>query len=199
MVVGTNFRFGRDRVGDVGTLRAEGTRHGFEVDAVELLRGEGTPVSSSVIRRYLAAGDVEAAEEALSRPFELRGMVVGGDGRGHALGYPTANLSFDTDLAVPARGVYAAMVRVAGAIHPAVVNVGVRPTFGGDELTVEAHLLDFGGDLYGRMVAILFRYRLREERRFEAIDELVAQIGKDASASRRLLSEGVNGGLRPAT
>lgn len=186
LVVGTNFRFGLDRAGDVETLRREGARHGFEVDAVELLRGEGTPVSSSAIRAMLAAGDVEAARAALGRPFELRGMVVGGDGRGRDLGFPTANLAWDEGLAVPARGVYAAEVWVEGTGYAAVVNVGVRPTFGGD-FTVEAHLLDFAGDLYGKTMGVLFVARLRDERRFENSGELVSQIGRDVETARRRL------------
>ena len=112
VVVGTNFRFGRNREGDVSVLRHEGIRHGFQVDAVELLRGEGTTVSSSAIRSLLSAGDVEDVEHALGRPFELRGLVVAGDGRGRGIGFPTANLSFSDELAVPARGVYAVLVKV---------------------------------------------------------------------------------------
>lgn len=187
VVVGTNFRFGMDRAGDVETLRGEGARHGFEVDAVELLRGESTAVSSTVIRALLAEGNVTAAEEALGRPFELRGMVAAGDGRGRSVGFPTANLSFLDELMVPAKGVYAGEAAMGATSQPAVINVGVRPTFGGKVLTVEAHLLDFEGDLYGRSIAIRFKCRLRNEIRFESIDELAAQIGEDVAAARRLL------------
>jgi riboflavin kinase/FMN adenylyltransferase len=187
VVVGTNFRFGRDREGDVASLRAEGTGNGFEVDAVELLRGDGATVSSSAIRSLLSAGDVGGAENALGRPFELRGVVVVGDGRGTSIGFPTANLSFPGEIAVPARGVYAVQVKRANAVFPGVVNVGVRPTFGGEVLTVEAHLLGFDGDLYGEELRVDFKHRLRDERRFAGVDELVVQIRSDVEeAGRRL-------------
>ena len=187
VVVGTNFRFGRDREGDVTALREEGTRHGFEVDAVELLRGDGATVSSSAIRGLLVAGDVEGVAGALGRPFELRGRVVAGDGRGHAIGFPTANLSFPDGMALPARGVYAAKVDVGNESISGVANVGVRPTFGGEALTVEVHLLGFDDDLYGQTLGVHFRYRLRDERRFAGVDELVAQITRDAEEAKRLL------------
>ena len=187
IVVGTNFRFGRDRAGDVKSLQAEGTRHGFEIDAVELLRGDGTTVSSSVIRSLLTEGDVVAAEKALGRPFELRGLVVAGDGRGKTIGIPTANLSFAQEMTVPARGVYAVRVKLGRKSIPGVVNVGVRPTFGGEDLTVEVHLLDFEGDLYGQTLGVAFHHRLRDEQRFAGVDELVQQINKDVKTARGLL------------
>ena len=187
VVVGTNFRFGRNREGDVSVLRHEGIRHGFQVDAVELLRGEGTTVSSSAIRSLLSVGDVEDVEHALGRPFELRGLVVAGDGRGRGIGFPTANLSFSDELAVPARGVYAVLVKAGDRLVPGVANVGVRPTFGGELLTVEVHLLDFDDDLYGQTLGVNFKYRLRDELRFSGVDELVAQIAKDAEEARRRL------------
>jgi riboflavin kinase/FMN adenylyltransferase len=189
VVIGTNFRFGRDREGDVGALREEGIRHGFEVDAVELLRGDGATVSSSAIRSLLAAGDVEGVESALGRPFELRGLVVPGDGRGETIGFPTANLSFSDEMAVPARGVYAVQVSMGDRLIPGVVNVGVRPTFGGEVLTVEVHLLGFQGDLYGQTLGVRFKHRLREEIRFSGVDQLVAQIEGDIALARRLLGE----------
>jgi len=189
VVIGSNFRFGRDREGDVGALREEGTRHGFEVDAVELLRGDGATVSSSAIRSLLAAGDVEGVESALGRPFELRGLVVPGDGRGKTIGFPTANLSFSDEMAVPARGVYAVEVSMGDRLTPGVVNVGVRPTFGGEVLTVEVHLLGFQGDLYGQTLGVRFKHRLREEIRFSGVDLLMAQIEGDIALARRLLGE----------
>jgi len=190
VVVGTNFRFGRDRAGDVASLQREGTRHGFEVDALELLRGDGAAVSSSAIRSLLHEGDAEGAERALGRPFELRGVVVTGDGRGRTIGFPTANLSFSEEMAVPARGVYASQVRVGDVFVPGVVNVGVRPTFGGETLTVEVHLLGFDGDLYGQKLGVCFKHRLRDERRFADVDALVVQINKDVDEARRVLGEG---------
>ena len=189
VVIGTNFRFGRDREGDVAALQEEGARHGFEVDAVELLRGDGATVSSSTVRSLLFAGDVEGVESALGRPFELRGLVVAGDGRGKSIGFPTANLSFSDELAVPARGVYAVGVMMGDRLVPGVVNVGVRPTFGGESLTVEVHLLDFQDDLYGQTLAVRFKHRLRDEIRFSGVDLLVTQIEGDVALARQLLGE----------
>ena len=191
IVVGTNFRFGRDRAGDVAALRQEGGRSGFEVDAVELLRGDGAAVSSSGIRSLLEQGDVDGAEQALGRPYELRGLVVRGDGRGHSIGFPTANLSFSEQMAIPARGVYVAQVGVGGSVVPGVVNIGVRPTFAGENFTVEVHLLGFGEDLYGRTLALHFKHRLRDEIRFAGVKELVAQIKTDVREARRLLGKGI--------
>lgn len=193
VVIGTNFRFGRDREGDVAALREEGNRHGFEVDAVELLRGDGATVSSSAIRSLLSAGDVEGAESALGRPFELRGLVVAGDGRGKTIGFPTANLSFSDEMAVPARGVYAVEANLGDVLLPGVVNVGVRPTFGGEALTVEVHLLGFDGDLYGRTLGVRFKHRLRDEIRFSGVEQLVAQIEEDVALARRLAGERYGG------
>jgi riboflavin kinase/FMN adenylyltransferase len=189
VVVGSNFRFGLDRAGDVAGLQREGDHHGFVVDAVDLLRGDGTAVSSSAIRAFLQAGDVEAAGAALGRPFELRSTVITGDGRGHVIGFPTANLSVETGMAIPRRGVYVARVQLASREVPAVVNVGTRPTFGGEGLTVEAHLIGIEEDLYGRRVTVRFIHRLRDERRFGDVDDLIAQIGQDVDNARRFLGE----------
>lgn len=189
VVVGTNFRFGLNRAGDVAALQTEAARHGFEVDAVELLRGDGAAVSSSAIRALLDGGDVEGAAQKLGRPYELRGVVEAGDGRGRTIGFPTANLSFSEELAVPARGVYAVRVIVGHLLIPGVVNIGVRPTFGGGGLVVEVHLLDFDGDLYGRQLSVQFHARLRDEQRFGGIDELVAQLDRDVETARESLGE----------
>jgi len=189
IVVGTNFRFGLDRAGDVAALQKEGSRHGFEVEAVELLRGAGTAMSSSAIRSLLGEGDVEGAARALGRPFELRGVVVTGDGRGHTIGFPTANLAFSEELVVPARGVYAVGVSLGDISVPGLANVGVRPTFGGESLTVEVHLLGFDGDLYGQALGVSFLHRLRDEQSFAGADELVSQINRDVEEARKLLGE----------
>lgn len=186
VAVGSNFRFGHDRAGDVDTLRTGGASYGFEVDVVPLLEGHG-PLSSSSIREMVTAGRVGEARQALGRAFELRGAVVAGDRRGRSIGFPTANVRLPAGMAIPARGVYAARARVGARLHPAVVNVGVRPTFdGGDEL-IEAHLLDFEDELYGRSIGILFERRLRPEQKFAGVDELVAQIERDVRAAREVL------------
>jgi riboflavin kinase/FMN adenylyltransferase len=191
VVVGTHFRFGRNRQGNVDVLRELGGRLGFEVVPVEPVLHDGLPVSSSRIREAVARGDVEEAERMLGRPLFVDGRVVEGDGRGRALGIPTANLEVfgETQLA---RGVYAGRCVVPEVDPPGqnrcVVNVGHRPTFGGSTTTFEAHLLDFEGDLYGRRLRVELMSRLRDERRFESPEALAGQIRLDIDRARKLQS-----------
>jgi riboflavin kinase/FMN adenylyltransferase len=147
---------------------------------------DGLTVSSTEVRAALQRGAVDRAARLLGRAYALSGTVVEGAGRGRTLGFPTANLRTDRPPLV-APGVYACRATVRGGEHPAVVNVGVRPTFGGDQLAVEAHLLDFKDHLYGARVRLAFVARLREERRFPSADALVTQIRADADAARRRL------------
>lgn len=172
VVTGEDFRFGAGRRGDVELLR----RLGFEVRPVQLLEG----VSSSRIRELVRGGDVRGAAALLGRPFELEGLVVAGDQRGGTLGFPTANLALDPYALVPAYGIYAG--EALG--HRAAASVGVNPHYGGSERRVEAFLLDFEGDLYGRRLRLELWERLREERAFAREDELVAQIAQDVEAAR---------------
>ncbi len=193
VVVGENFRFGHLAVGDVGTLSSIGLDRGLEVDVVELLTLDGEALSSTHIRRRLATGDVEWAAVALGRPHVIDGVVVQGEGRGRSIGIPTANVSVSPHMQLPANGVYAGHVEIAphyagGARRvPAVTNVGVRPTFGGETFTVETHLLDFESDLYGVRLGVELAHRLREERRFANPEGLVAQIRADIDEGRELL------------
>ncbi len=187
VAVGADFRFGKDRSGDVEELRDLGLGLGYYVEEVGLL-GDGAPVSSTRIRAAVASGEVEAAARDLGRPFELGGEVVEGDRRGVQIGFPTANLDVAPHLLIPGRGVYAAWADVGAETHPAVVNVGVRPTFGGEREVVEAHLMDFDRDLYGARLELRFVTRLRDERRFEGVDELSAQIARDVEAGRAALA-----------
>ena len=188
VVVGSNFRFGHGAAGDVSTLNALGPSRGFTAEAVTLLELDGVVISSTEIRAAVDAGDVERAARMLGRPHAVDGIVVRGDQRGAGLGYPTANLQVSRRVAVPARGIYVgAFTLTDGSVHPCVTNVGVNPTFGGQELRVEAHLLDFSGDLYGREAAVDFQHRLRGEEKFDTVEELVAQIDLDAAQARRLL------------
>lgn len=198
VIVGDNFRFGHRAAGDVTTLAALGDRHGFEAEGVVLLELGGDPISSTAVREHLRAGDVEWAAEALGRPWTYSGEVVRGDGRGRTIGVPTANVVAPDDVVRPGGGVYAACVRLAGPASDqspaatswdAVVNVGTRPTFAGTATTVEAHLLDASEraedlDLYGRLLRVAFLARLRDERRFDGPDALVAQIHDDIEAAR---------------
>jgi riboflavin kinase/FMN adenylyltransferase len=189
VVVGTNFRFGRGRAGDVGTLRRVGESLGFRVVEVAPVVMDGERVSSSRIRDALGRGDAHGAAALLGRPHCIEGRVVPGDGRGRTIGVPTANLE-PANETLPALGVYAAWCWPgrARAGAPAVVNIGRRPTFGGGAVSVEAHLLDFAGHLYGEAMSLSFVSRLREERAFPGVDALVTQIREDIRAARHALA-----------
>jgi riboflavin kinase/FMN adenylyltransferase len=180
--VGENFRFGHRAQGDTALLQAE---ERFETRVVSLVEVEGEVVSSSHIRGLVLAGEVEHAAAFLGAPFQMRGEVVGGDRRGRELGFPTANLVPDQALIQPGHGIYAARASFDGEERPAAVNVGVRPTFKTDLVVlVEAYLLDWEGDLYGHALAIDFLSRLRGERRFASVDDLIAQMHRDVEAAR---------------
>jgi riboflavin kinase / FMN adenylyltransferase len=172
VVAGIDFRFGHGRKGDLDLLAGLG----FDVRAVPLLEH----VSSSRIRKLVEAGDVEAAAQLLGRPVEVEGVVVTGEARGGTLGFPTANLDVRPELAVPGNGIYAG--EAAG--HRAAVSIGTNPHYGGRERRVEAFLLDFSGDLYGRRLLVELWQRLRDERAFADEGELIAQIGRDVEAAR---------------
>jgi riboflavin kinase/FMN adenylyltransferase len=180
--VGENFRFGK---GARGTPEFLSGHDEFETRVVPLVEAAGETVSSSHIRGLVAAGEVDQAAEFLGGPFLFEGEVVPGDKRGRELGMPTANLVPDDAYVTPGHGVYAGWANG----HPAAVNVGVRPTFEtGRGLIVEAHLLDFDGDLYGQTLRIAFLERLRGEKRFDSVDELVAQMRRDVEEARRITS-----------
>ena len=178
--VGRNFRFGHKAAGDADMLAADDR---FETRVCELVEVEGETVSSSRVRGLVTAGEVEHAIAFLGRPFQLRGTVVHGDGRGRELGLPTANVVPDERLIRPDQGVYACRV----GDTPAAINIGVRPMFEtGRGVLVEAHLIDFDGDLYGSELRIDFLSRLRGERLFASVDALVQQIGRDVERAREL-------------
>jgi riboflavin kinase/FMN adenylyltransferase len=172
VVAGDNFRFGHGRRGDLELLAGLG----FDVQAVPLLEG----VSSSRIRELVADGDVTGAAELLGRPHEIEGIVVAGHARGGTLGFPTANLNVRPDLAVPGNGIYAG----AAAGHRAAVSIGLNPHYGGRERRIEAFLLDFSGDLYGRRLVVELWQRLRDEQAFESEEALIEQIARDVEATR---------------
>ena len=178
--VGENFRFGAKARGDTDMLAAHGE---FETRVVPLLDIDGETVSSSRIRALIAAGEVDQATKLLGAPFIMEGEVVEGDRRGRTLGFPTANLVPDDAMAVPGHGVYAAF---ADGV-PAAVNVGVRPMFEtGRGLLVEAFLIDWEGDLYGRSLRVAFIERLRGERRFPSVEDLIAQMHSDVERAREV-------------
>jgi riboflavin kinase/FMN adenylyltransferase len=188
VVVGESFRFGHRREGDTRTLVELGGNLGFEVQAIPPVLEAGRPVSSSRIRSELVHGHVAAAAALLGRPYFVDATVVRGDGRGRTIGVPTANLASENEI-LPAPGVYAGFCRVGGGeAWPAVVNLGRRPTFGGGDLSLEAHLLGFDSELYGSRVRLSFHERLRDEERFPSKEALVARIREDIARARELLS-----------
>lgn len=192
VVVGEDFHFGRDRGGNVALLRDMGPALGFEVVGMPLVAAApGEPVSSTAIRHALAAGDVVAAASLLGRPHEVRGVVRSEAGRGGALlGYPTANVAVPAEIQMPAEGIYAGWyVRPDGSRHGAAISFGRRPTFyDAAEPMLEAHLLDFSGDLYGEVARVQFVARLRAEERFDSPDALIAQMARDVQTTREVLA-----------
>ena len=193
VVVGEDFHFGNRRRGNVALLRELGWEHGFEVVGVRLTGEDLAPVSSTRIRSLVASGDVVGAAALLGRPHEVRGPVVHGDGRGASeLGFPTANLEVSTDIAMPADGIYAGYYRRPdGTGYLAAISVGRRPTFydpASASVLVEAYLLHFDGDLYGELGRVSFVRRLRDERQFDSVDALIAQMHDDVADTERLLT-----------
>jgi riboflavin kinase/FMN adenylyltransferase len=190
--VGADFALGYKREGNVDFLRAAGESRGFTVDTVDLEVGiSGQVISSSRVREGLLAGDVARVVTWLGRPYSLEGEVISGDRRGRTIGYPTANLLTWDEQLLPANGVYACWAYYGDmdARYKAMVNIGVQPTFDGTPHKVEAHLLDFEGELYGQTLRLEFVERLRPEKKFSGIEELVAQIEQDVTAGRAVLTE----------
>ena len=190
LVVGEDFALGRGRAGTVAKLRELGDQNGFEVEAVPLERRGGEPVTSTRIRTLLAEGRVAEAARLLGRSYGFTALVVGGDQKGRTLGFPTANLRLHDEQQVPAHGIYAVWVRIAGeaAWRMGAMSVGVRPTFGGGLRTLEVHLLDFEGDLYGRDLTVAFADWLRPEQAFPGPEALVVAMRADVAASRERLA-----------
>lgn len=187
--VGTDFALGRNREGDVPRLRELGRDLGFEVQAYEPVLGDEMVISSSRIRSLLAEGCIREVTRLLGRYPSLSGEVVVGAQRGRTLGFPTANLEVRPERAVPADGVYAVLAVLGTERYLAVANIGVRPSFDNGQRTVETHILDFEQDIYGCDLVVEFVARLRDERRFASIDDLIAQIERDCEAARRVLGD----------
>ena len=200
IVVGSNFRFGAGRRGDVGLLAslasADGASGPHVVGAPAVNVG-GEAVSSTRIRRVIAAGDIAGARPLLGRPWSFEGVVVRGDGRGRSIGVPTANLKND-EMMTPPPGVHACVAHVRGIRHAAACNVGTRPTFGPGEVAIEAHVIGFDGDLYGQTLRLGFLQRLRGERAFPSADALVAQLRKDIASARAVYEATPREELGPA-
>lgn len=188
VVVGANFRFGAGATGDVSTLRELGDSRGFRVRSVAL-RSDGEPWSSTRIRSLLMEGQIEAANRILGRAYRLEGIVVHGDHRGRELGYPTANLRVEGSPVIPADGIYAGWLTVAGSRYPAAISVGTNPQFGGDEQRVEAFAIDRSGlDLYGHPAAVDFTDFLRPQAVFDSLADFLAQMRADVDRARALLA-----------
>jgi riboflavin kinase/FMN adenylyltransferase len=185
LCVGANFVFGHKRSGNVDLLKRLGQELKFAVHGMSAVSLDGKAVSSTRIREAIQGGDLDAAGQMLGRTYSLSGKVIEGDGVGRKLGFPTANLDV-TGLALPPRGVYAIHAEVEGKAQRAVLNIGNRPTLNQPTpvLHVEAHLLDFTGDLYGKELEVTFVDRLRDEKKFNSLEELRAQIGRDIQAAQ---------------
>jgi riboflavin kinase/FMN adenylyltransferase len=187
--VGADFAMGYKREGNVPFLTQQGGEKGFSLHVIDLLENGGEAISSTHIREALQAGNVEQARDWLGRGYEVVGEVIQGEQRGRKIGFPTANINVWEEQVIPANGVYAGWATLGQERFMAVTNVGVRPTFAGQGVTVEAHLLDFERDIYGQQLGFSFETRLREEKKFNGIQELIAQIGADAQAGRTYLSQ----------
>jgi riboflavin kinase/FMN adenylyltransferase len=185
--VGANFLFGHGRSGNFTLLRTLGQRYGFRADKIDPVRYKDFVVSSTRIRRLVAEARMDEAGALLGHPYFVDGTIVEGQKRGKTIGYPTANMVTENEL-IPPHGVYATTMTIDGVVHAGMTNIGVRPTFGETDATIETHLLRYSGDLYGRRVRLSFVQRLRDERRFDSVDALRAQIEADERRASHLFS-----------
>ena len=185
-IVGENFSFGHQKQGNLSLLKKMGAANDFQVVGIPEVYRNGIRISSSQIREFIQQGRMQEAADFLGYPFALTGVVVEGEHLGGKIGIPTANLNFENEI-VPAKGVYVSRAIIQGQSYCSVTNVGVRPTFQGKKLTVEAHLLDFSGDLYGSRMELHFFQKLRDEMRFAGVDELRAQIQRDIEETKKFV------------
>jgi len=185
--VGANFLFGHGRSGNFSLLRTLGQQHGFRADKIDPVRYKDFVVSSTRIRRLVAEARMDEAGALLGHPYFLDGTIVEGRKRGQTIGFPTANMTTENEL-IPPHGVYATTMTIDGLVHAGLTNIGIRPTFNETEPTIETHLLRYSGDLYGRPVRLSFVQRLRDERRFDNVDALRAQIEADRRRADHLFS-----------
>lgn len=186
VVIGTDYRFGHKASGDANLLKELGNKYGFHVNILDPVYIDGNKVSSTLIRELLSNGDLEAVRLLLGREYTLTGKVVNGKKIGKTMGYPTANIELIYNSVIPKNGVYSTKTIVNGKTYLSATSVGFNPTFQEDGLKIESHILDFDGDLYGKIVEIVFVKYLRREMRFENIDGLIQQIDKDISEIKGL-------------
>ncbi len=187
--VGKDYRFGKDRVGDVGYLKKIGDLFQFKVEVVGPVVVDGILVSSTRIRRLIMEGKIREAMKLLGRPYKVLGRVIPGAGRGRRLGFPTANIQPENEL-IPQRGVYSVGVEIENIMYPGVGNVGYNPTFNGDDIVrIEVFIIDFSGILYNKEISVLFLDKIRDEVRFSSPDLLVSQIERDVKEAKRIWEE----------
>jgi riboflavin kinase/FMN adenylyltransferase len=197
VVTGEDFTFGKGRAGNAEVLRSLGKQHKIDAETVAAVSLDGERISSGRIRELLQAADPGAATRLLTRPYTIAGEVERGDGRGHDLGWPTANMRLGKYLR-PAYGIYAVRVRLDdGSEHDGVASFGIRPMFDPPEELLEANLFGFDGDLYGRTIEVMLHHYLRPEAKFADLDALMSQMAKDAEQAKASLSSPVRGGGRP--
>jgi len=193
LVIGPDFALGKDREGTATVLNELGKEIGFTVTSVSSKTNGNDIISSTAIRNAMAEGDMARVTRLLGRDYSLGGEVIRGAGRGANIGFPTANLAVDPGRALPPEGVYATWAHVDGLTYPSMTNIGRNPTFGDNERTVEAFLLDFDGDLYGRWMEIHIVARLRDEKKFDSVEQLKAQIAADVATGKAILEARRNG------
>lgn len=185
LMVGPDFALGRNRAGTIGVMQAAGEELGFRVEVAPLLAEDDEKVGSTVVRQALSEGNLEHVARLLGRPFSLRGPIIGGDRRGHTLGFPTANIAVGLDRALPAFGIYVTRAYLRETAYQACTSIGVRPTFEVEPRpTVEAYIIDFDQEVYGEELRLDILHRLRREIKFEHVDELVAQMHRDIKDTR---------------
>lgn len=187
LIIGYDYAFGRGREGDVNLLRSMGSRHSFVVEELPPISNGSLTYSSSLIRKMILEGDVSGVVSYLGRNFSIAGQVVQGENRGKSLGFPTANIDFSKEL-IPAEGVYAVKVKVDNVLFDAACNIGFNPTFNGGKKTIEVFIFDLDANLYGKDIRVYFFERLRDEKRFSSVQELVTAITNDVERCRHILS-----------
>lgn len=188
VVVGYDYRFGRNREGDISFLRQLGEEHGFQVDTVPGIRMDDMVVSSTAIRKMIVEGNISKANQLLGRLFEVSGTIIPGRKRGAGLGFPTANIRMPAQTP-PRTGVYVVEAEIDGNTYGGAANLGYNPTFGDVDLSLEVHLFDFNQDVYGKPISVRFIDRLRDEKRFSGPQDLIDQIRKDVETARKIYSE----------
>jgi riboflavin kinase/FMN adenylyltransferase len=190
LVVGPDFQMGKNREADTAKLATLGSELGFDLEVVDVQTKGKNQVRSTMIRNLISNGNVKNASVMLGRKFSLEGSVITGMKRGKSLGFPTANLKINNDIARPSNGIYATVATISGVRYPAATSVGTNPTFGGKEQTVETYILDFDKNIYGQSLSISFFEKLRNEITFNGVDNLIAQIESDVSEVRKLTKSG---------